>query len=393
MAEALERQGIETLDLLRAKLRRYGEQAQDKGRLPLIYTLGLVLNHTTFIYALLVAPLGGTSALLTGMYGIGLVVSPGYSTRVMGEKITRLELGGAIAIVASTLIVGTEAVFRPSLSMSSMDLGDTILAIRRHWHGLRADGRHLRHLRVSARALDTAGHRRYDDLGQHIRRRPATIQAGSTGLDASSSNRRRLRLSPGSGRLSPGKSLRAWRREGGSVMVKPWLEHYDEGVPTMFIAFLNLPDRARYDLTSLRFAASGAAPLPPEVQDRVQAITGAAIVEAYGLTKTNPVATVDPSDRPKHHSVGVPLPDTGVKIVDVETGTEELDVGESGEIVIKGPHVMKGYWNLPAETENALRTGPDGQAGWLYSGDIGFTDDEGYLHIADRKKDISIAGG
>jgi long-chain acyl-CoA synthetase len=116
-------------------------------------------------------------------------------------------------------------------------------------------------------------------------------------------------------------------------------------------------------------------------------------VEAYGLTETSPLATVDPMDRPKHHSVGVPLPDTDVKIVDVETGTEEQDMGEIGEIIIKGPQVMNGYWNLPTETENALRSGPDGQPGWFYSGDIGFMDEEGYFHIADRKKDMIIAGG
>jgi long-chain acyl-CoA synthetase len=168
---------------------------------------------------------------------------------------------------------------------------------------------------------------------------------------------------------------------------------YYPGVPTMFVAFLNLPDRDRYDLTSLRFAACGAAPLPPEVQEEFQAVTGGVMVEAYGLTETSPAATVDPIDRPKHHSVGVPLPDTDVKVVDVETGSEELDVGELGEIIIKGPQVMAGYRNLPTETENALRTGPDGHPGWLYSGDIGFLDEEGYLHLADRKKDIIIAGG
>jgi len=165
------------------------------------------------------------------------------------------------------------------------------------------------------------------------------------------------------------------------------------GVPTMFIGLLNFPGRDQYDLTSLRFATSAAAPLAPETQEQFEAVTGSIMLEAYGLTETSPAATMDPIDRPKASSIGVPLPDTELKIVDAETGTQELDVGDIGEIIIKGPQVMKGYWNMPTETENALRTGPDGQPGWFYSGDIGFMDEEGYFHIADRKKDIIIAGG
>ncbi len=165
------------------------------------------------------------------------------------------------------------------------------------------------------------------------------------------------------------------------------------GVPTMFTGFINFPDRDKYDLTSLRFAVSAAAPLPPEVQQQFEAITGGKMIEAYGLTETSPAATMDPTDHPRSHSIGVPLPDTDVKIVDADTGTRELPVGEIGEIIIKGPQVMKGYWNLPTETANALRVGPDGQPGWFYSGDIGYMDEDGYFHIADRKKDIIIAGG
>jgi long-chain acyl-CoA synthetase len=165
------------------------------------------------------------------------------------------------------------------------------------------------------------------------------------------------------------------------------------GVPTMFIGFLNFPNRDEYDLSSVRFAVSAAAPLPPEVQQRFQAVTGGKMVEAYGLTETSPAATMDPIGSPRDNSLGVPVPDTDVKIVGVETGTEELSPGEIGEIIIKGPQVMKGYWNMPTETANALRVGPDGQAGWFYSGDIGFMDEDGYFHIADRKKDMIIAGG
>jgi len=165
------------------------------------------------------------------------------------------------------------------------------------------------------------------------------------------------------------------------------------GVPTMFIGFNNFPGREQYDISSLRFAVSAAAPLPPEVQQRFEAISGGKLVEAYGLTETGPAASMDPINSPRAHSIGVPLPDTDLKIVDLETGERELPVGESGEIIIKGPQVMKGYWNLPTETANALRVGPDGQSGWFYSGDIGYMDEDGYFHIVDRKKDIIIAGG
>jgi long-chain acyl-CoA synthetase len=165
------------------------------------------------------------------------------------------------------------------------------------------------------------------------------------------------------------------------------------GVPTMFVGFLNYPDRDKYNLTSVRFAVSAAAPLPPEVQQQFQTVTGGRMMEAYGLTETSPAATMDPIDSPRDNSLGVPVPDTDVKIVDTETGTQELAVGEIGEIIIKGPQVMKGYWNLPTETANALRIGPDGQPGWFYSGDIGYMDEDGYFHIADRKKDMIIAGG
>jgi long-chain acyl-CoA synthetase len=165
------------------------------------------------------------------------------------------------------------------------------------------------------------------------------------------------------------------------------------GVPTMFVGFNNFPGREKFNLKSLRFAVSGAAPLPPEVQDQFEKITGAKMVEAYGLTETSPAVSMDPIENPKSHSIGVPVPDTELRIVDVDTGKEALATGEVGEIIIKGPQVMKGYWNMPTETANSLRTGPDGQPGWFFSGDIGYMDEEGYFHIVDRKKDMIIAGG
>jgi len=165
------------------------------------------------------------------------------------------------------------------------------------------------------------------------------------------------------------------------------------GVPTMFIGFNNFPDRDQFDISSLRFAVSAAAPLPPEVQEKFQALTGGKMVEAYGLTETGPAASMDPLEKPRDHSIGLPLPDTDMKIVDVDTGEEELPVGDVGEIIIRGPQVMTGYYKMPTETANALRVGPDGQTGWFYTGDIGYMDEDGYFHIVDRKKDMIIAGG
>jgi long-chain acyl-CoA synthetase len=168
---------------------------------------------------------------------------------------------------------------------------------------------------------------------------------------------------------------------------------YYPGVPAMFVGFNNFPDRDKYDLTSLRFAVSAAAPLPPEVQERFEFLTGGKMVEAYGLTETSPAASMDPIDSPRDHSIGTPLPDVDMKIVDVDSGEKELPIGEVGEIIIKGPPVMKGYWNMPTETANALREGPDGQSGWFYTGDIGYMDRDGYFHIVDRKKDMIIVSG
>ena len=164
-------------------------------------------------------------------------------------------------------------------------------------------------------------------------------------------------------------------------------------IPTIFTALNNLPELDQYDLSSLRFAPSGAAPLPPEVQQRFEQTTGCRMVEAYGLTETSPTATMDPVGEPRAHSIGIPIPNTDVRIVASEDVTRELPVGEVGEIAIKGPQVMKGYWNLPDATAHALRRGPDGEEGWFISGDMGFMDEDGYFHIADRKKDMIIAGG
>ena len=161
-------------------------------------------------------------------------------------------------------------------------------------------------------------------------------------------------------------------------------------VPTMYIALINRPDIKKYDLSTVRACLSGAAPLPVEVQKKFEQLTGGRLVEGYGLTESSPVSHVNPLDDPKKNrpgSIGIPVPDTDAKIVDLETGTKDLKPDEVGELVIKGPQVMQGYWNNPDETKMTLK------GGWLYTGDIAKMDKDGYFYIVDRKKDMIDVSG
>lgn len=159
------------------------------------------------------------------------------------------------------------------------------------------------------------------------------------------------------------------------------------GAPTMYIALLNHPDLKQYDLTSVKICVSGSAPLPLEVQEQFEAVTGARVIEGYGLTEASPVTHANPLwGKRKIGTIGLPFPDTEAAIVDAETG-EEKPFGEIGELIVRGPQVMKGYWNRPDETKLVLKDG------WLYTGDLGVMDEEGYTAIVDRKKDLIIASG
>ncbi len=165
-------------------------------------------------------------------------------------------------------------------------------------------------------------------------------------------------------------------------------------VPTMYVAINNHPHVGQFDLRSVRACMSGAAPLPSEVQVKFQDLTGSKLVEAYGLTETSPATHVNPLDRNRIGFIGTPWPDTDARIVDADTGEQELPVGEIGELIIQGPQVMKGYWQKPTETANVLREHPDlGPGVWLHTGDIARMDEEGYFQIVDRKKDMIICGG
>jgi long-chain acyl-CoA synthetase len=159
-------------------------------------------------------------------------------------------------------------------------------------------------------------------------------------------------------------------------------------VPAMFIGILNHPDIKKTDMTCLKGCFSGSAPLPVEVIREFEEMTGAIIVEGYGLTESSPVTHVNPfQGRRKVGSIGIPIPDTYCRLVDVEDDEKEVPIGERGELAIRGPQVMKGYRNMPEETALTLREG------WLFTGDIVTMDEEGYFYIVDRKKDMIISGG
>jgi len=155
------------------------------------------------------------------------------------------------------------------------------------------------------------------------------------------------------------------------------------GIQAMYLAIENHPEIRKYDLTSIKAAICGAGPLMREVQERFERLTRARIVEGYGLSEASPVTHANPIlGKRKVGSIGLPWPDLEARIVDIKTGKQALPVGEAGELVVKGPQVMKGYWNKPEETAHALR------GGWLHTGDIAKMDEEGYFFIVDRIKDM-----
>ncbi len=164
-------------------------------------------------------------------------------------------------------------------------------------------------------------------------------------------------------------------------------------VPTIYSAIVNHPLTDKFDLTSIAGCGSGAAPLPVEVIRQFEEKTGAVIYEGYGMTETSPIVTMNPTntEQRKIGTVGLPVPSTDIRIVDLDTGLKELAQGEDGEIAISGPQVMKGYWNKPQANEESFRR-IDGKR-FLLTGDIGHFDEDLFLVITDRKKDMIIVGG
>jgi len=164
-------------------------------------------------------------------------------------------------------------------------------------------------------------------------------------------------------------------------------------VPTVFVSLLNHPKADEYGLERVRLFNSGGAPCPVEVMESFERRFGRPLNEGYGLSETSPVTHSTPQLAfRKLGTIGLPFPDTDMKIVDVEAGTQELPIGEAGELCIAGPQVMKGYWNKPEESANVLRTHADGRT-WFHTGDIARMDSEGYTSIVQRKKDLIIVDG
>jgi long-chain acyl-CoA synthetase len=167
------------------------------------------------------------------------------------------------------------------------------------------------------------------------------------------------------------------------------------GVPTLYAAINNHPDMkaGKYDVKSIKVCISGAAGLPPEVQEEFQRITAGKLVEGYGLSEATPVTHSNPiRSGGRIGTIGLPFPDTDCKIVDADTETETLGLGIPGVLCISGPQVMKGYWGMPTETANVLRQDRTGKV-WLHTGDVAEMSDDGYFRIVDRKKDMILAAG
>jgi long-chain acyl-CoA synthetase len=167
------------------------------------------------------------------------------------------------------------------------------------------------------------------------------------------------------------------------------------GVPTLYTAINNHPEvqAGKYDVKSIKVCLSGAAGLPVEVQEEFQRITGGKLVEGYGLSECSPVTHANPlSSGGRIGTIGLPMPDTDVKLMDPETEEKEVGPGEAGVLCIRGPQVMKGYWGMPDETADTLRQHADGKV-WLHTGDVAEMSEDGYFRIVDRKKDMILASG
>jgi long-chain acyl-CoA synthetase len=178
-------------------------------------------------------------------------------------------------------------------------------------------------------------------------------------------------------RFEPGKALEIIERDGVTIL---------DGVPTIFHALLNHPDRERYDVSSVRVCCSGGAAMPVEVMCAFERAFGCVILEGYGLSESTAVASFNHIDREhKPGSIGTPIRGVDMKVVDDHDN--DLPPGEVGEIVMRGNNVMKGYYNRPEATAEAMK------GGWLHTGDLARVDEDGYFFIVDRKKDMIIRGG
>ena len=180
-------------------------------------------------------------------------------------------------------------------------------------------------------------------------------------------------------RYTPGDLLRT---------IDKYRPNFFIGTPSVYISLMQQKDIAKYDMSCIEMCISGSAPFPVEALKRFQKLTGANITEGFGLTEASPCVVANPIyGLQKNGSIGVELPATEVRVVDLETGAKDMANNEVGEMIVRGPQVMLGYWNRPDETACTLRDG------WLHTGDIVYRDDDGYYFIVDRKKDMAIVGG
>jgi len=180
-------------------------------------------------------------------------------------------------------------------------------------------------------------------------------------------------------RYVPGDVLKTIQKERPTVF---------PGAPSVYISLLQQKNVSSFDLKSIRYCVSGSAPMPVDWFEQFQRATGARICEGYGLSEASPVTHINPLHGvAKHGSIGLPVPGTDAKIVDMEVGGPPLPPGKLGELVVRGPQVMVGYYSRPDETADVLRNG------WLYTGDIAYMDEDGYFFIVDRKKDLIISAG
>jgi long-chain acyl-CoA synthetase len=176
--------------------------------------------------------------------------------------------------------------------------------------------------------------------------------------------------------------------DGVLKMTRKYRPDYFPCVPTLYVGLLNHPEFPETDFSFIKGCVSGAAPLAMDTLKQWKEAVGSQIMEVYGLTETSPLSHANPwRGKSKAGSVGLPVSDTDCKIVDVTDGIREMGTGEIGEILLKGPQLTQGYYKNPEETAKAIRNG------WFYTGDIGYMDEEGYLFIVDRKKDMIIASG
>ncbi|WXG42601.1 MAG: long-chain fatty acid--CoA ligase [Promethearchaeati archaeon SRVP18_Atabeyarchaeia-1] len=180
-------------------------------------------------------------------------------------------------------------------------------------------------------------------------------------------------------------------------LIKQYKPSLFPGIPTLYMRMLTYQDMPKYadSMKAIRFMQSGAAPMPPETIKRFEDLTGGKIGEGYGLTECSPVTHSNPLiGLRKIGSVGMPFPDTDSKIMDMETDSKEVALGEVGELAIKGPQTMKGYWNKPNETAKQLKNELAGEKGpWVLTGDLAKMDEQGYFYIVDRKKDMIDVSG